>query len=71
MCEIYKSIKGRKKSYIIGENLAEAKKTARRYFHCTDYDLFMEKGWLLDEELYLDNPHTKGACVVWVVSYRR
>lgn len=78
MYEVYKAIKG-KKHYLVFpqgsgewacvyENLVKA---AGRYFRCGEKNLEVELGWILNDELYLEDPHVKGSKRVDVVSHWR
>ena len=72
MFEIYTSISGRKKTYIVCKSnwLNAASyllvKYAKKYFKVKEEKIKHEKAWLLNDELYLSNPHKKGTkkCLV-------
>ena len=73
MFEIYASTT-RRKHYLISTNSAnydELVKEGRKYFRCGESNLEIEKGWILNDELFLENPHKKGAKPVAVVSHWR
>lgn len=69
---VYKSFKGRKHYLVFpGEWVSEDMvKAACRYFRCGEKNLYIGKGWILKDELYLDDPG-KGAKVVAVLSHWR
>jgi len=73
MFEIYASTTGRK-HYLIFNNSTkndQLVKEGRKYFRCGEKNLEIEKGWILNDELFLENPHKKGAKPVAVVSHWR
>lgn len=73
MFEIYASTTGRKR-YLIFSNSIKYDQLViegRKYFRCGEKNLEIEKGWILNDELFLENPHKKGAKPVAVVSHWR
>ena len=73
MFEIYASTTGRK-HYLIFTNSAkydELVKEGCKYFRCGEKNLEIGKGWILNDELFLEKPHKKGAKLVAVVSHWR
>lgn len=73
MFEIYASTTGRKHYLIFNNSTKYDKlvKEGRKYFRCGEKNLEIEKGWILNDELFLENPHKKGAKPVAVVSHWR
>lgn len=74
---VYKSIKGRKHYLVFPRDSGEwavvyekLTKAAGRYFRCGEKNLEIENGWILNDELYLEDPG-EGAKVVDVVSHWR
>jgi len=73
MFEVYVSLKG-KKHYLVFDGktvYTDCVKASTRYFRCGEKNLEVEEGWVLNDELYLDNPHVKGSKRVAVVSHWR
>ena len=73
MFEIYASTTGRK-HYLIFNNSTKYDqliKEGRKYFRCGEKNLEIEKGWILNDELFFENPHKKGSKTVAVVSHWR
>lgn len=73
MFEVYVSLKG-KKHYLVfdGKTLyMDCVKAATRYFRCGEKSLEFCEGWVLNDELYLDDPHVKGSKRIAVVSHYR
>ena len=73
MYEVYESIKGRK-LYLVFDKKAtyqDIVSESRKYFRCSDAFLEVEVGWILNDELYLEDPHKKGTRKVAICSHRR
>jgi len=73
MFEIYISTTA-KKHYLVFNLRARYEvigKEAKKYFRCGYTNIVIEKGWVLDEALYFENPHKKGTRTVWVASHWR
>lgn len=71
MIEVYKAING-KKSYIVSnECMNNTWKYARKFFRVANDRLCSCIGWVLNGELYLENPHNKKAVKRNVVYYHK
>ena len=73
MFEIYEATSLRKHYLVFDRSVkyADAVKAAKVYFCCGEKNLNIEKGWVVDDDLYLEDPHIKGARVVCAVSHWR
>ena len=71
--EIYHSLKGKKKTYIVAHDTDIYKLSvySRHYFHCTSQDVRICMGYIYDGLLYLDYPHKKKQKAVLVASYTK
>ena len=69
--EIYKSIEGRQKTYLIFKKGSLDIPKAKKYFRCSFLHLKIVEGWIHNELLYLKRPHKKGVVGVWVAYYVR
>ena len=74
--EVYegRTEKNRKKTYLvfpwtIGDG-EEREKTAKYFFRCNSHHLEYARGWIFNDELYLEDPHKKGKKRVCVYFYR-
>ena len=72
---VYVALKGRKHYLVFSGPFSEwpyhsLVSEGSRYFRCGEMNLEIEKGWILKDELYFDDPG-KGAKVVSVVSHWR
>lgn len=73
MFEVYVSLKG-KKHYLVFDRKTlymDCVEAATRHFRCGEKNLEVEQGWVLNDELYLEDPHVKGSKRVVVVSHWR
>ena len=73
MYEVYKSLKGKKhylvfKSKFVSQDNVTA---ATRYFRCSEKNIYIQEGWILNDELYFENPHKKGSKKVYAISHWR
>lgn len=59
----------RKKAYIVADSLQEVLNSGKKFLKLSSKHLFIQRGWVLDEELYFKNPKRKGQHKVWVASY--
>lgn len=67
MFEIYKSYSKRKKTYIVSnENREDVINYTKKYFKVSKDKIVVVHGWLLKDELYLEDPHNKKAHTFWV-----
>lgn len=73
--EIYEGISqnGHKKTYLVFISkclaAAEIAKTARKYFKCAAQNIKIKQGWILNDELYFEQPSKKAKIVLvayWV-----
>ncbi len=70
--EIYEGFTKRKKKYIVvnadfvGE---EDLRFCKKFFRCSDKHLYIAVGYILDKKLYLEDPGSKKAKFVHVVTY--
>ena len=71
MFEIYTSTKKHYLVFNICARYEDIEKEAKKYFRCGYKNIVIEKGWVLDEALYFENPHKKGTRTVWVASHCR
>lgn len=65
MFEIYKSYKGRKTYIVSDEQFHETVAYAKKYFRCSEAHIECKCVWILNEELYLEDPHSKKAKKHW------
>ena len=70
---VYEALKGRKHYLVFpGEWVSEDMvKAACSYFRCGEKNLYIGEGWIVKDELYLEDPEIKGAKVVSVISHWR
>lgn len=75
MIEIYEGRtknQNRKKTYLVDEpwtsyiTMCEA---AKKFFKCSEAHIYIMRGWVLKDELYLDDPETHGAKLKMVAFY--
>lgn len=59
----------RTKTYITSDSLQNVLTGAKKILKVTTKNILIQRGWVLDEELYFKNPKTKGQHKVWVASY--
>lgn len=72
--EIYESIEGRKKTYLVADvnylnlkgcfdhqKLEDFISYSMRYFKVKSNRLFMTSVWVVGDEMYLENPHKRGS----------
>lgn len=72
--EIYEGFTKRKKKYIVvNANLVgeEELSFCKKFFRCSDKHLYIAVGYILDKKLYLEDPGSKKAKDVFVVTYIR
>ena len=70
--EIYEGFTKRKKKYIVvnAEFVGEEDLSfCKKFFHCSDKHLYIAAGYILDKNLYLEDPESKKAKDVFVVTY--
>jgi len=73
--EIYigRTEKNRKKTYLVfpyESSITKIVVNAKKHFRCTEGHLGLAKGWLVNDELWLENPHKRGMKLVVVATYR-
>ena len=64
MYEIYQTIEGRKKTFLVfdGKEKPDAVFTAaKKYFRVAEHHLAITTCWILNDELYFEDPHDKKA----------
>lgn len=63
MFEIYKSIKGRKTYLVFAgtEKADTAYEAAKKYFRVAEHHLSVNQCWILNDDLYFEDPHKKAA----------
>ena len=62
----------RKKTYLVfpfETDIKEVVATAKRHFRCTAGHLNLMMGWVMNDELYLENPHKRGMKLVAIATY--
>lgn len=74
--EIYESIEGRKRRFVVSESLEMFSKSnmvdyACKYFHVAPNRLVLTTGYVLNNQLYWIYPKNKKAKEVWVIFTRR
>lgn len=75
MFEIYEGrtkYQNRKKTYLVDEpwtSYIVMVEAARKFFKCSVVHLEITNGWVLNDELYLENPHKRGAKIKTVAFY--
>jgi len=73
--EKYKALKGRK-VYLVFEYVRngswDIQNAAKQYFKASIRDIMFDIGYVYNDELYVENPHKKGAKkVIYAVQNRR
>lgn len=73
MIQIFNGITGRKKYLVFDANANDdtALALARKFFKVSAAHLNIQKGWVLDDYLYLENPKVAKAKVVKAVYWRK
>lgn len=67
MFEIYKAINGRKTYLVSNEKKAESLyQYAKKHFKVAGNKLEIRIGWILNDELYLEDPHKKHTHRKWI-----
>ena len=66
---IGKNKQNRPKTYIVAYSLQEVLASGKKYFRASSKHVFIQRGWLIGNDLYLKNPKRKGQHKVWVASY--
>lgn len=64
MFEIYTSIEGRKKTFLVFEGTEKpdvAFAAARKFFRVAEHHIAYRVCWILNDELYFEDPHKKTA----------
>ena len=59
----------RTKTYITADSLQNVLTGAKKILKLSSKHLFIQRGWVVDEELYFKNPKRNGQLKVWVASY--
>ena len=69
--EVYvgKTAMGRNKSYFVANAPYTAVDAAKKVLKVTTAHIFVQPGWVIGEDLYLNNPKRKGQKKVWVASF--
>lgn len=74
MIEIYKGFHKKEKTYVVATKKSEYPALvpyAARLLKVSKEHIYFTEGWLLDKQLYLDNPHNSKAKRVGVAFYVR
>lgn len=73
MFEIYRSIKGRKTFLVVDEysKYREVEKEATKFFRVSKRHLQWQKCWILNDELYFEDPCNKKAKKMVAISWRK
>ena len=64
MFEIYKTTEGRKKTYLVFNghcNFSKAIACAKKFFKVSEDHIDSDGCWILNDELYFEDPHKKNA----------
>ena len=73
MFEIYKSFAKKPKTYIVAtrpnEKYENIMPYAKKFFRCSEAHLEIVNGYVLNDELYLEDPHKRGAKMKCVAFY--
>lgn len=75
MFEIYEGRtekQNRKKTYLVDEpwtSYIDMREAAKKFFRCSEAHLEIVNGWVLNDELYLEDPHKRGAKIKIVAFY--
>ncbi len=74
MYEIYigRTERNRKKTYLVDEpwtSYIDMYEAARKFFKCSPAHLEITNGYVLNDELYLEDPHKRGAKIKCVAFY--
>lgn len=77
MFEIYQSIEGRKKTYLVSTwargfclNRESFVNEAKRYFHVSRERIICLRAWIVNDELYLEDPYLRNEKMCWVAYLR-
>ena len=77
MFEIYQSIEGRKKTYLVSTwvrgfcfNRESVINEAKRYFHVSRERIICLRAWIVNDELYLEDPHLRNEKMCWAAYLR-
>lgn len=73
--EVYEGLtsQNRKKKYLVADWSAcriWLINNAKRFFHVSQDKIICLRGWIYKQELYLEDPHKKGAKHCWVAYLR-
>lgn len=74
MYEVYIGLteRNRKKTYLVYEpwtSYIDMCEAAKKFFRCSEAHLEIVNGWVLNDELYLEDPHKRGAKIKAVAFY--
>ena len=64
-----KTKQNRSKKYFVSKGYFEALEAARKTLRVSIDHIFMQLGYVVGEDLYLNNPKKKGQKKVWVAYY--
>ena len=70
MFEIYKAYKGKKTYIVSDEQFHETVAYAKKHFKVSEARIVCEVGWILNKELWLEDPENKKAVKHWVAYTR-
>ena len=73
--EIYESLKGKKKKYIVcvtpsKVSVNELVNYAKQFFKCSEAHIALMPGWIYKGELYLEDPKKNGERSAFVACWR-
>lgn len=74
MFEIYQTTEGRKKTYLVfkgTEHPDVAYKASAKYFKVSKNNIGFEKCWILNDDLYFEDPHNKKAKVKFAFFWKK
>lgn len=71
MYEIYHAIIGRKTYVVCSGTMMETFKAADRHYRINKDYIRVRNAWIINDELYFENPHKKGQKKVWAAYTNR
>lgn len=67
--EYFRAETGHKKTYVVSPDKASAITEAKKYFKCKTDRIGVVTGWVVGNDLYLEDPHCNGKKIRFVAFY--
>lgn len=64
-----KTKQNRSKKYFVSNEYVDARDAAKKHLRVSEKHILIQYGWIIGEDLYLNNPKKKGQKKVWVASF--